>query len=590
MKRSIIILLLLISASHTLLAQVVFKTITKQGPVIVGESFQVQYVLEDVDNTDEFFPPDFKDFRFVNGPYIYKGDAYGTDGTKHLKNIIYTLQAIKPGRFVIPAATALVNGLSVKSDKVIIEVIGKTDAIKRGLSKNPSSSSSFFLQPGKDPYEAIRENLFIKVVVNKRICFVGEPVTATFKLYSRLESRSDIVKNPGFYGFTVQDMIGLDDKQVATELVNGKKFDVHTVRMVQLYPLQAGSFTIDPMEVENKVKLIRTSVNKNPEQEIIEGVFPGNEGNNTEEYETSMSTEAVKITVKPPAQKNKPIDFTGATGRFIINSSIEKNEFNSNEEGYLTITISGKGNFTQLSAPIIPWPNGLQGFEPKTKDHLDNKKIPLTGERTFSFPFVSSKPGNYLIPAIIFSFFDPDSNSYKTASSKAIQVTITNNNDKPEIADPKKEPAGNNYMFLFIATLILIAITAMSIFWFKKNKKAKSKAVEIENKPATLSVAEILKPLNLSPVMNDKGFYALLRSCIWNFFTIHFGLSGSQMSRQNLLVVMHQKNVDEKSREDILEILQQCDTGIFTDAVTNLDRAALFARTKTVLEKIDPGS
>ena len=91
-------------------------------------------------------------------------------------------------------------------------------------------------------------------MVDKRTCFIGEPVTATFKLYSRLESRSDIVKNPGFYGFTVQDMIGLEDNIVTTEIINGKKFDVHTVRKVQLYPLQAGSFTIDPMEIENKVR------------------------------------------------------------------------------------------------------------------------------------------------------------------------------------------------------------------------------------------------------------------------------------------------------------------------------------------------
>ena len=73
----------------------------------------------------------------------------------------------------------------------------------------------------------MQQNLFMKVLVDKRVCFVGEPVTATFKLYSRLESKSDIVKNPGFYGFTVQDMINLDDKLTAVENINGKNFDVH---------------------------------------------------------------------------------------------------------------------------------------------------------------------------------------------------------------------------------------------------------------------------------------------------------------------------------------------------------------------------
>ena len=62
----------------------------------------------------------------------------------------------------------------------------------------------------------------MKVLVDKKVCFVGEPVTATFKLYSRLESKSDIVKNPGFYGFTVQDMINLDNRLTAVEISKEK--------------------------------------------------------------------------------------------------------------------------------------------------------------------------------------------------------------------------------------------------------------------------------------------------------------------------------------------------------------------------------
>jgi hypothetical protein len=44
-------------------------------------------------------------------------------------------------------------------------------------------------------------------MVDRRTCFVGEPVVATFKLFSRLQSKSEIIKNPGFYGFSVNDMI-----------------------------------------------------------------------------------------------------------------------------------------------------------------------------------------------------------------------------------------------------------------------------------------------------------------------------------------------------------------------------------------------
>ena len=114
-------------------------------------------------------------------------------------------------------------------------------------------------------------------------------------MYSRLESKSDIVKNPGFYGFTVHDMVNLADKQVSTEKVNGKFFDVHTIRKVQLYPLQAGVFTIDAMEVKNKVEFSRSIVNKKTEQEIIEGILGNDEADekkeDADEFESSSLVE-----------------------------------------------------------------------------------------------------------------------------------------------------------------------------------------------------------------------------------------------------------------------------------------------------------
>ena len=68
-------------------------------------------------------------------------------------------------------------------------------------------------------------------------------------------------------------MINLADKLVTTENIKGKLFDVHTIRKVQLYPLQAGDFTIDEMEVKNKVEFSKSIVNKKTEQEIVEGVL-----------------------------------------------------------------------------------------------------------------------------------------------------------------------------------------------------------------------------------------------------------------------------------------------------------------------------
>lgn len=579
----------IVFASITAQAQVVFRTIVTQGPVVVGDPFQVQYVLEDLDKDAEFIQPDFKSFRFVSGPNIYAGSAFGEDGPKKLKNIVFALSALRPGKFIVPGANARVNGLLIRSENAVIEVISKADAISRGMLLDiPEPNGDYFLRPGEDPYQKMRNNLFMKVTVNKRNCYVGEPVTATFKLYSRLESKSDIVKNPGFYGFTVQDMIGLNEKVSGTETINGKKFDVHTIRKVQLYPLQAGLFTIDPMEVQNKVEFSRTIVNKKTEQEIVEGVFADGSGSKsagTETFENSMSTEPVAIRVNPVPLKESPGEFNGATGRFEIFASLKKDIISKNEEGDLVITIKGKGNFTQLAAPTFQWPKGIEGFEPEITDSLDPSHAPMKGERVFRFRFVSNKPGNYILPAVSFSFFDPDSNHYKTASTKSLPIKVSNVETKLETKESSAKHGGRSRKTVFIlAAAILIAATTCYIILRRRSGRKVVDEIEITNeRPA---ITELFRPASVLLGADDKTFYSALRKGIWDFFSMQFSLSGSKMNKYSLGVLLQGKKVNREDEIRIMEILTQCDTGIFTNAEIEGDKKAILEETRQVLERI----
>ncbi|MEO5563818.1 MAG: BatD family protein [Chitinophagaceae bacterium] len=590
MKKTVLISVLL--AFYVLAgAQVIFQTSVKAGPVVVGEPFTIQYLLEDIPDA-EFIPPDFTNFRVVNKPRINEGETFGTGERKKLKNIIYTLEALKPGKFIIPAGKARVGNYLVESDDVRLEVIGKEESVRRVMQAQmrDANNAAYFLRPGEDPYQKIRKNLFLKVLVDKKTCFVGEPVTATFKLYSRLVSRSDIVKNPGFYGFTVQDILGLDAKKSDIETINGNKFDVHTVRKVQLYPLQAGEFTIDPMEVVTKVDFSRSVVYKKTEQEIKEGILPEEEDvikKNTETFESSMNSGSIPITVKAPPAKNRPPDFSGATGKFSIAAEVNKNELGRNEEGELIITVSGKGNFTQLSAPVIQWPHGIEGFDPQIKDELDHNHSPLKGTRVFRFPFVSSKAGNYTFPSISFSFFDPDSNHYKTVlTTPAIIVVSQKEKSAEKVVETKEESVSPNSTLIGYGILVLLAAISGWIIWARKKSKENIAQQELKKEPAPVSVTEILQPAIVFSKADNKLFYTLLRSCIWNFFSIHFGLKGSNMSRHNLLAVMNVKRVNTKSQQVILEILQDCETGIFADLNMEIDRKAFLGKTKEALEEI----
>jgi len=569
-----------------------FKTIVPQQSVVAGESFQVQYIIQETGKIGNFKAPAFTHFRFVSGPNQYNGSVATANGIKPVQNFVYTLEAIDPGWFTIHGAVAMVNGKPVKSNDVLLEVISKEKAAK-SIDKNfRDTNPDYFLRPGDDPYEKIRQNLFLKMVVDRTTCFAGDPVVAIFKLYSRLESNSDIVKNPGFYGFTVYDMVNLSDKQMNTEFVNGKLFDVHTIRKVQLYPLQAGTFTIDAMEIKNNVEFSRSTVNKKIEQEIVEGI-PGNNNEgavneNTEVFETSMHTEPVVIRVKPVPVKNKPAAFNGAVGTFAISAAVVKNRIAKNEEGIFEITISGIGNFTQLNIPVINWPDGIEGFEPTVRDSLDKTKLPLTGSRTFRYSFICYKPGLYQLPSVNFSYFDPRKKNYKTISTTTTGVEKSNEEKQVLITAERKESiASKNARASRVAAGVVISLVIIVLaYWVKyKNKPA---PVVKQEKTEWPSIDEGIALIGRHKDLSNKEFCTGLQQFIWKTLGNRLNLEGSAVNKEILFSKLRQERVGDEIVSNLQRILSECEMGMFTGAAFDMNRGKMLAEAKEVLEGINP--
>jgi len=580
------------------MAQINFRTIAPQQPIVAGESFEVQYIIEGEENIESFTAPAFTGFRFVTGPHVYKGSLIDLNIAKPLINTVYTLASVKPGRYVIHGAKALVNGSEIKSNDIFVEVISREDAYKLNRSKDGSfyKNSEYFLRPGEDPIEKIRQNLFLKVMVSKKSCYVGEPVVATYKLYSRLESKSDIIKNPGFYGFAVHDMINLADQVQTIETINGKIFDVHTVRKVQLYPLQAGQFTIDPMELSNKVEFSRSEVNKKTEQEIVEGIL-NNAGNielhnNTEVYESSVKTEPVPVIVKPLPAKNKTDSFTAAVGDFSINARLEKNEIDRNEQSRLIISISGKGNLTQINAPEIKWPAGIDVFEPVIKDSIDRLQVPLAGSKTFSYSFVSGKAGTYEIPALEFSFFNPDTNHFEKLVTKPLVLQVhLKEKEKEKITEAKKKTTDLtiNYWWLGGSILVMLFILGFLLRMNTRNKKKAEQVITEESsakKPA-ISIDNILAAPQMMVAADDKRFYQELNKSIWEYFRQKTVISGSGTSKPALVEFLKSSGVESTVIIDLISVLQDCETSMYTDTIPDEPKAGLFNKTRSILKTVE---
>lgn len=563
-------------------------------PVLLGHSCRVQFIMEEVTPDDEFFAPDFAAFKITMGPDVSAATDGNTGGFRKLRNISYVLTPQKKGNLEIPSAMAIINGKTYYTIPAFIKVISPEEAREQDKKQTRPGgfNSSSYLAPGEDPAAKINRGLFLKATVDRQSCYVGQPVTATFKLYSRLYSKSDIVKNPGFYGFTVLDVIGLKNKKVATEEIDGLLYDVHTVRTVQLYPLNEGEYEVDPMEVRSKVDFSLKAVDTDPEQTINEGVYKDDSDSPPPgwiRFEHEMKSEPLMISVKPLPAKGKPDNWTGAVGRFTVNWKIVEASPAANEEAHLELVVQGKGNFSQLTPPVIKWPAGIEGFEPRVVDEWDITKKPLQGFRKFIYPFVASRKGLFTIPAFSFSYFNTDSNKYNSYPVAALAFDISRDKNRETIeSNPvKKQNTGShNPAGLYIAIIVTLVIAGVFIMWRRESRRERMKPPPPPPPVQRIPIEDFLRPAAILTEGESQQFYAALNQGIWQYLGDRLHVSGTQMNKTTLRHLLSER-ISQAQLDELLTIIETCEAGIYTVVDAGNDKEAMLHSAMSIMQGIE---
>ena len=398
--------------------------------VAPGEFLQVQFTVEQTGKVSSFRPPDFAGFRVMHGPAYTSGWTLVNGEMKEYVAISFLLQPVRNGKLMIGPATAIVEGKTLKSASLAVEVTGNAGS----ASPNPNPQSpgdqplnEIILRKGETVRSKVNNNLFVKLDVSKRSVFVGEPVVATYKLYTRLNSESKVVRRPSFSGFSVFDMAEPESSQEQTERLQGKDYNVYLLRMAQLYPLQPGSYTLESMQVDNTVRFIRSEAagDQHTINDILRNLGQDHLDPSAWIKETvSVENDPLVITVKPLPAVGQPDSFSGAVGTFTLRAEVPKDSLVVGQSYTFQVLLEGKGNMPMITAPAIRWSEAWDHFEPETRLQISEGYSPFTGSKVFSIPFMPRKPGRHFLPAASLSYFDPASQQYVRLNTDSIPVLV----------------------------------------------------------------------------------------------------------------------------------------------------------------------
>lgn len=333
---------------------------------------------------------------------------------------------------------------------------------------------NLFLYYGENANDKIRNNLVCTARLNRNRVYKGEPAVVTYKLYSALQSFSVVERMPPFNGFSVYEIKATHDP--VAERLNGRWYNAYNIRILQLYPGEPGTFTLEPAVIKNTVTFQQsdeTAGGKNPV--LPDGYVPEDEipGYTKMQYEYRSFSDKPVIHVLPLPETGRPQDFFGAVGKFNIAAVCRETDVEQNSAVKVVYTISGSGNFKAINELPVARSSGFEIFDPAITEELNELVAPFAGKKTFVYTFSPLQQGKAVIPAVSFSYFDPATALYHTIKTDSIRLNVipARKRDTP-VRDEKMLNDLNTpsrHLFLYIAIGGLLFLAGV-ILYFKQRK------------------------------------------------------------------------------------------------------------------------
>lgn len=556
MKHFLVFILL---SCQAIIAQVQFEARVSKNTLGLNERMRIDFFMN-IDG-DNFNQPSFEGFQIIAGPSQSVSQSWINGRSTFEKFYSYFLVPTRKGNLTIKSATIEYEGKVYKTTPIKINV---TDAIQQPKDPNDVNVSA-------------DNNLYLVAEISKTNPYVNEPITVVYKLFFSynigITNFKELAK-PKYNNFWSQN---IDIKQLVVEegTFKGERYRYAVLRKTVLYPQKSGKLAIEPLSLDIDVQLPSNRRDVFGRQLITE-------------TSKSVSAGSKTITVKALPEAGKPADFTGAVGRFDFKVTPSKTSLKNGESLDLVVTTTGKGNLKLFTLPKPVVPNALEMYDAVHNEKVDTPLSGMTGSISDSYTIVPQYKGNYPIKPLQFSYFDLDSNSYKTISSPEIMINIldgptdTRANDstaKNAVIVPeqfKYVKSKTNLVSmeqddflgskLFYGLLFLPFLLVPIIILAKKKKEAIDSDVfgnriKANNRLAKKYLSEAKKQL-----ANKEPFYVALEKAMHNFLKAKLHIETSEMSKENITEILLSKNAKPETVTDFINLTENCEFARYAPA------------------------
>ena len=615
MKRLFSVAAFLLIAIFQMSAQNVIR-VEAPDVVAVNEQFNVTFIIEGEKSPSDFHWSEGDDFQLVWGPQKGSSSSIqiinGKRSSSHQTTFTYILIPKSTGTFQLPVATAMLSGDKIASSSVSIQVVSDGASASQSSGQGGNGAKSSGGGQTSSTGDISSGDLFLRLSLSRSEVVIGEPITATLKIYQRVNVVGfENAKLPTFNGFWSQETFAPTNIEFKRESLDDKIYNTALLRTYVLIPQQSGTITIEPAEL---VCLVNVRAAQSASSSLFDRFFQ-------DEYQTirkRVTTPAVKVKVNPlPA--GQPASFGGGVGNFGISARLTTDNLKTHDAASLIITVSGRGNVALLEEPKVNFPPDFEVYDTKTTENTDKSNGGTSGSKSFEYPFIPRSHGDFTIDPVEYSYYDVNAGKYVTLRTEPLHVKVAKGKggdsapvttvnsgverkDVKSLADDirfiftgKPNLSGSGSFFVgsvfFWVLLALMILGATSVYLaFRKVAAMRADVAGTKNRRATKMAQKRLK---LAGEYLDKNlytaFYEELHKALIGFVSDKLNMDMSEISKDNIVSALTEGGVSEEQTKAFTDLLDACEFARYSPDGGNEAMRSHYDAALKVISSIDSG-
>jgi len=386
-------------------------------------------------------------------PFIVIGSTSSSSSSFNLVNgklsssqsvrFIYQLKPRRTGTFVIDAAEVTLDGVAHETTPITIEVTpgasgssqpggsraapsggspstvaGQSSVVGQSSTAGSSSSAGSSQDAAATP--DLEDTVYIRTNVDKRRAYLGEQVTVTYTLYTRLglsNARYDVV--PTYTGFWMEELFSAHHLDFKEEIIGGRRYAVATLRTIALFPTVTGELTLEPLSMicDVQAERSRRSLFDSFLSDPFDTFF-----SNTRQIRVVSGEQTVRVLPLPG--EGRPDGFRNAVGDFSLKAMVDQATTEVNQPVTLTIELTGEGNLKTVEDPELPPLGDFKEYQSGNRAEYASGRLRISGTKTWDHVLIPTVPGDHTVASLAFPFFDPDTDAYRVTTTEPITISV----------------------------------------------------------------------------------------------------------------------------------------------------------------------